>query len=110
MWYLSEGYSISTNAINRCGNDEVRRVNMEKVEWLIRCGLYQHIPQLQSEVDFILDHIDSNGICKVDFYENEFRGWGPYAGLQLEHDWRSKIRKACDITFRALLIAEYAGV
>ncbi len=83
---------------------------MEKVEWLIRCGLYQHIPQLQSEVDFILDHIDSNGICKVDFYENEFRGWGPYAGLQLEHDWRSKIRKACDITFRALLIAEYAGV
>lgn len=109
LWYLSEGYSISTNAINRCGNDEVRRVNMEKVEWLIRCGLYQHIPQLQSEVDFILDHIDSNGICKVDFYENEFRGWGPYAGLQLEHDWRSKIRKACDITFRALLIAEYAG-
>ena len=75
LWYLSEGYSISTNAINCYGDDEVRRVNMEKVEWLGRCGLYQHIPQFQSEVDFILDHIDSDGICKVDFYENEFRGW-----------------------------------
>lgn len=110
LWYLSEGYSISTNAINHYGDDGIRRVNMEKVEWLVRCGLYQHIPQLKSEVDFILDHIDSNGICKVDIYENEFKGWGPYAGLQLETDWRSKIRRACDITFRALLISEYAKV
>lgn len=37
-------------------------------------------------------------------YENEFRGWGPYSGLQLETDWRAKVRKDCDITFRALLI------
>ena len=59
---------------------------------------------------YIADHIDENGICEIEFYENEFRGWGPYAGLQLETDWKSKMRKACDITFRALLIVHYAGI
>jgi hypothetical protein len=108
LWYFSEGYSISTNAINRYDNDGIRRVNMEKVEWLVRCGLYHHIPKLKEEVEYILNNVNRDGIFEADIYVNEFRGWGPYAGLQLETDWKSKIRKACDITFRALLILHYA--
>ena len=108
LWYLSEGYSVSTNLINRRINDGTRRVNMEKVEWLTRCGLYNYIPGLKAEVDYILENINSDGICEIDVYEDEFKGWGPYAGLRLEAEWRSKVSKACDITFRALLILHYA--
>ncbi|MBR5779726.1 MAG: hypothetical protein IKY21_03775 [Clostridia bacterium] len=108
LWYFPEGYSISTGATNQYSTDGIRRVNLEKVEWLCRCGLYPYLKELQLEVDYILEHIDENGICNVPFYENEFRGWGPYAGLQLETDWKSKIRKQCDITFRALLILYYS--
>lgn len=110
LWYYPEGYSISTNAINKFDTDGTRRINFEKVEWLCRCGLYPYLKELQSEVEYITEHINDNGICDVPFYENEFRGWGPYAGLQLETDWKAKIRKQCDITFRALLILHYAGL
>lgn len=50
------------------------------------------------------------GICSVNIYDGEFRGWSPYFGAQLETDWRAKVRRQCDITFRALLIMHYAGV
>ena len=110
LWYYPEGYSIKTNATNAYDIHGKRKVNFEKVEWLCRCGLYPYLKELQSEVMYIADHIDENGICEIEFYENEFRGWGPYAGLQLETDWKSKMRKACDITFRALLIVHYAGI
>ena len=75
---------------------------------MVRCGLYNYISQLRSEVEYIVEHIDSYGSCEVPFYENEFRGWGPYAGLQLETDWRTKLRKQCDVAFRALMIIHYA--
>jgi hypothetical protein len=110
LWYFSEGYSISTNAINHYNSDEVRRVNMEKVEWLTRCGLYYHIPKLKEEVEYILNNVNNDGVCYINVYENEFKGWGPYAGLQLETDWKVKVRRACDITFRALLISHYSEV
>lgn len=107
LWYYSEGYSLSTNAVNQMEADGIRRVNFEKVEWLVRCGLYPYLPQLRTEVEYIAEHIKSDGTCDVPFYEKEFRGWGPYAGLQLETDWRSKVRKQCDIAFRTLLIMHY---
>jgi len=109
LWYYPEGFSIRTNAVNKFDNDGIRKVNFEKIEWLCRCGLYPYLKELRSEVDFVAAHFNGNGICDVPFYENEFRGWGPYAGLQLETDWKSKNRKACDITFRALLIMHYAN-
>ncbi len=109
LWYYSEGYSIAGDALNGFDTDGTRRVNFEKVEWLSRCGLYLYLKELQNEVDYIAEHIDEDGICDVPFYEKDFRAWGPYAGLQLETDWKSKIRRACDITFRALLILHYAN-
>lgn len=108
-WLLNEGYSISGDGLNHHTNDGVRRTNLEKVEWLSRCGLYPYLPELREETEFILDHINGDGICSVETYDGEFKGWGPYFGAQLETDWRAKIRRQCDITFRALLIAHYAG-
>ncbi len=61
-------------------------------------------------MDFIIDNINSDGVCSVEIYEKEFRGWSPYFGASLETDWRAKIRKQCDLTFRALLIIHYTGI
>lgn len=109
-WLLNEGYSISGDGLNGHSNDGVRRTNLEKAEWLSRCGLYHHLPELREEVEFIADNINSDGICSVPMYDGEFRGWSPYFGAQLETDWRSRIRRQCDVTFRALLIIHYAGI
>lgn len=103
-WYYSEGFSISTDT------DVAHILRMDKVEWMVRCGLYNHIPKLKEEVEYILDNVDQNGICRLDINEKEFRGWSPYFGLQLEADWRSKIRRACDLTFRAMLILHHAQI
>lgn len=109
-WLLNEGYSISGDGLNHHASDGVRRTNLEKVEWLSRCGLYHHLPELREEVEFIVDNINSDGICSAPMYDSEFRGWSPYFGAQLETDWRAKIRKQCDVTFRALLIIHYAEI
>jgi len=52
--------------------------------------------------------VDDEGICHAPTLE--LKEWGPYCGSRLETDWRSKTRKACDITFRALLIQHYAYI
>ena len=51
--------------------------------------------------------VDDEGICHAPTLE--LKEWGPYCGFRLETDWRSRTRKACDITFRALLILHYAN-
>lgn len=83
---------------------------MERVEWLSRCGLYNYIPELKQEVDYIMDNINYDGIYMGEVEEWGFRNWSPYFGQQLETDWRAKKRKQCDVTFRALLTAHYAGL
>ncbi|PNT92087.1 hypothetical protein [Clostridium thermosuccinogenes] len=83
--------------------------NVEYIEWFARCGIVPHIPALQKVVNEIMDYVDDDGICHLPVkYVDLYKGWGPYGGLQLETDWKSKTRKACDITFRALLILHYA--
>jgi len=82
---------------------------MEYMEWFARCGVVSHIPALQRDVEAILQSIDENGICRAPVLDDCFKGWGPYAGLRLETDWKTAARRDCDITFRALLIAYYAN-
>ena len=85
--------------------------HIEYIEWLARCGVVPHIPGLKSAVDEIVQSIDEDGVCQIPVLEDIFKGWGPYAGLQLEVDWKTKTRRRdCDITFRALLIALYSGI
>lgn len=80
----------------------------EYIEWLARCGAVPYIPVLQEAAEEMLASVDEEGVCRIPVLDGVFRGWGPYAGLQLEADWRSKVRRACDITFRALLILHYS--
>lgn len=104
-WHIGEGYSIKEP-----NTDGIHRINVERVEWLSRCGLYSHIPELKEEVDYIMDNINNDGIYMGEVEEWGFRNWSPYFGQQLETDWRAKKRKQCDVTFRALLTAHYAGL
>lgn len=111
--FPAQGFAIKTNgllpspmSIKDCNKEE--RYQLETIEWLARCGVVSYIPELQKAVDEIRDSIDENGICTIPVYDEFFRGWGPYGGMQLEVDWRSKVRRNCDITFRALLIMHYA--
>ncbi|MDF2542459.1 MAG: hypothetical protein K0S47_2177 [Herbinix sp.] len=80
---------------------------MEYMEWFARCGVVRYIPALREALDDIIRAVDDDGICRAPVLE--LKGWGPYCGSQLEVDWKSKIRKSCDITFRALLIQHYAN-
>lgn len=104
-WHIGEGYSIKEP-----NTDGIHRINMEKVEWLSRCGLYNHLSELKEEIDYMMNNISGKGIYTGEVEEWGFRNWPPYFGQQLETDWRGKIRKQCDVTFRALLTAHYAGI
>lgn len=78
----------------------------EYIEWFARCGIVRYIPDLRKAVDDILSSVDNQGVCHSPVLE--LKEWGPYCGMKLETDWKSKVRKACDITFRALLILHYS--
>jgi len=80
---------------------------LEYIEWFARCGIIQYVPALQNAVLDIINSIDDEGICQAPVLEG--KNWGPYYGMKLEVDWKSKTRRQCDITFRALLIAHYSG-
>ncbi len=95
----------------KLGSDKggTHQVYLDLVEYMCRCSLYDFVPQLKKEVDRIYDSIDEQGVCRVNFCENALKGMGTYSGGQLEEDWRSKTRKLCDVTYRAMLILYYAG-
>ena len=99
---FSEGYEI------RYEKNDVSVVNLEAVEWLVRCGIHYYLPAVQSEVEAIKNSIDEDGICRIAADEDELHGISTYSGLQLEPDWKSTTKKLCDITFRALLILHYS--
>jgi hypothetical protein len=103
--FPSHGFSLKRTE----KKTDVLHYHIEYIEWLVRCGVVSKIPTLADVVNEIIDSIDDDGICRVPVEDSMFTGWGPYAGLQLEIDWKTKVRRDCDITFRALLIAYYAG-
>lgn len=86
----------------------VSAVNLEAVEWLVRCGVNRYLDVVQNEVEAIRNSIDEEGICRISADEDALHGISTYSGLQIEKDWKSEIRKLCDITFRALLILRYS--
>lgn len=82
---------------------------LDRVEWLCRCGLTSLLPSLHEEVTLLHNSIDEDGICRASVDENQLKGIGTYSGQQLEQNWKTEIKKLCDITFRALLILHYAN-
>ena len=90
--------------------DGTHYVSLDLVEYMCRCGLYDLVPQLKKEVDIIYDSIDEQGICRANYDEKALKGMGTYSGGQLEEDWRSRTRKWCDVTYRALLIIYHSNL
>jgi hypothetical protein len=99
---FSEGFSLR---YTKDGSDSLQ---LETIEWLCRCGLTPYIEKLSDEVEMIKNSISEDGVCEAVVDEAQLKGISTYSGLQLETDWKSKTRRDCDVTFRALLIAYYA--
>jgi len=95
--------------IGKDGKDHNGYYHFKLMETFARCGIIPHVPKLQKIVEEIADSIDSDGICRLPRVAEDLFRTRDYYGLQLEIDWKSKTRKLCDITFRALLILHYAG-
>jgi len=95
--------------VGKDGKDYNGLYHFAHIETFARCGIITHVPKLQEVVAEIAGSIDSDGVCRLkNVCERLFRT-GKYYGMQLETDWRAKMRKDCDITFRALLILHYSG-
>lgn len=90
--------------------DGVDCYHLEYLIWLARCGVVPYSPVLQRMVEEVADSVNEEGICTIPVQDHLFKDWGTYAGLQLETDWKSKVRRNCDITFRALQLCHYAGM
>lgn len=102
---LKEGYTIGYD------KDGVHYTYLDRVEWLCRCGLAPYVSALSAEVEHLIRAVDENGMCCAAVDENQLRGISTYGGQQLECDWKTELRKRCDITFRVLLIRHYtAGI
>lgn len=79
----------------------------DKMELFARCGVVHRVPELMGEYERLLYSIDDDGICTLPVQKQYFQKWSPYFGLALEPDWKTKTRRNCDVTFRALMIAHY---
>lgn len=90
--------------------DGVPYYHLEYLVWLARCGVIPYCSKLREMVKNIYESVNEEGVCEIAVYDYQFKDWGPYAGLQLETDWKSKVRKNCDITFRALQLCYYSGL
>ena len=82
--------------------------HFKRIEIFARCGIIPYVSELQKMVDEIAASFDNDGICRLEGVCERLFKTGKYYGMQLEADWRSRTRKDCDITFRALLILHYA--
>lgn len=102
--FPSQGFSVIKE------KNGISCYNLEYLVWLARCGIIRYSSILQEVVETIVKEVNEEGICEISVEEDIFRGWGPYGGLQLEIDWKSRIRRNCDITFRVLQLCYYAGV
>jgi len=100
---FKEGYTLGYDLDGR------HFTYLDRVEWLCRCGVAPYLPILQEEVDRLVCAVNADGICEADVDENQLRGFSTYGGQQLEVDWKSPLRRACDVTFRAALCARYGG-
>jgi len=81
--------------------------NYDLMELFARCGVVKQVDFLKKKYDYMLSLVDEN-LCinyKVDTGGNS---WNPYFGFALEEDWKTKVRKQCDLLFRFLLIIHYA--
>lgn len=102
--FPSQGFRL-VDTVNK-----IPHYHLEYLVWLARCGVVPYSLSLQKIVETIYNRISEEGICEIAVQDYIFKNWSPYAGMQLEIDWKSKTRKNCDITFRALQLCYYSGI
>ena len=110
--FPSQGYSIKSSFILPAqviaSGTKPACYRLEYTEWLARCGAAPYLPVLGEAAEEIAAAVDDSGVANLPVYDWEFKSWGPYVGVGLETDWKTAVRRNCDITFRALLILHYA--
>ena len=94
--FPSQGFTLKSTCllpspISIPYRDRPELYHLEYIEWLSRCGAVPYIPALREAVDDIAGAVDTDGVCNIPVHDGIFKGWGPYAGLQLEVDWKNKM-------------------
>jgi hypothetical protein len=82
---------------------------LDVMELFARCGMINQVKVLKNEYNSLVSALDENLNINLEIrkHRNEFL-WGCYGGIALEQDWKTAIRKTCDLLFRILLIIHYA--
>jgi len=80
----------------------------DMMELFARCGVVKKVEALKKEYLSLLERLDEDIDLTTIFSKHKSENsWSPYDGIALEENWRSKIKKQCDLLFRALLIIYY---
>lgn len=106
--YPKAPYDAFIRPIEKFDVQKVKGTWFEKMELFARCGIIPHSTRLLDEMSLLKETINDEGVCQTYIDEPFFKNWGPYSGLKLEENWHKETKKQCDITFRALLIMNYA--
>lgn len=90
-------------------NDAGWMMEFHRLELLARLGVIDRIPALQRQAAALEEILGAGGgfFC-LKLNHASFKQWGAYTGLMLEPDWRAQKRRMYDLTFRSLLILNYA--
>lgn len=110
--FLHKGQMISPASF--CMNEfEVALHALKDNEWMMwfhrmeliaRLEIVNEVPALSRQVDELKAILDQkDGIYSKKLSHYYFHKWTPYLGMALENNWR-KDGRACDLTFRSLLI------
>lgn len=106
--YISPCDAFIDSPIAEFNYESVKGEWFDKMELFARCGVIPYSKRLLRETSLLKESIDGNGICQANIDEKFFRNWGAYSGLKLEDNWRTNLKKKCDITFRALLVLAHS--
>ncbi len=80
-----------------------------RMELVSRLGIVSEIPAFCEQIDKLKQILkQNNGIFPLKLSHYYFHKWTPYLGLALENDWKRKGARACDLTFRSLLILKHS--
>jgi hypothetical protein len=94
--------------ISSINDKTVGNMWFDLMELFARCGIVNKVEVLKNEYESMLTMIDDNLNFKFNFSKKQKeKEWSPYFGIALEEDWKTKIRKQCDLLFRILLIIHH---
>jgi hypothetical protein len=104
--YISPCLAFIHNQIYCLGLMGDDYINFDLTERFARCGIIQQVDFLKSKYERLLSLVNDDLTVDYKITSRE-RDWSPYGGFALEEDWKTKIRKQCDLLFRILLITHY---